>query len=166
MVTKAKRTFIKLGYSHMDTAEIVTLLNRLLCGYLVYQQKLRTFHWNIVGQDFFELHKLFEEMYKRSINETDDIAERIRLFGQKPASTFNEYIKLSKIKEENTEPTSFEMAKIILNDIRNLLENMEEGINAAQDINDYGTDYMLKGLVYNMEKEHWMLTAWIKQKVV
>ena len=100
MVTTAKRTFIKLGYSHLDTAEIVTQLNRLLSGYSVYQQKLRNFHWNITGQEFFELHDLFEEMYKRAINETDEIAERIRLFGQRPASTFDEYLKLSIIKEE------------------------------------------------------------------
>ena len=165
MVTTAKRTFIKLGYSHLDTAEIVTQLNRLLSGYSVYQQKLRNFHWNITGQEFFELHDLFEEMYKRAINETDEIAERIRLFGQRPASTFDEYLKLSIIKEEYTEPTSFQMAKIILNDIRILLENMEEGINAAQEINDNGSEFMLKGFSYNLEKEHWKLTAWIKQKV-
>jgi starvation-inducible DNA-binding protein len=165
MVTKTKRTFIKLGYSHMDTAEIVTLLNRLLSGYSVYQQKLKNFHWNITGPDFFELHNLFEEMYKRAINETDEIAERIRLFGQRPASTFEEYLNLSNVKEEIIEPAAFEMAKIILSDIRSLLENMEEGINAAQEINDNGTEYMLKGFTYKMEKEHWILSSWIKQKV-
>ena len=53
--TTKKRTFTKLGYTHMDTAEIVTLLNRLLADYSVYQQKLRNFHWNVSGQDFFEL---------------------------------------------------------------------------------------------------------------
>ncbi len=165
METKEKRTFVKLGYSNMDTAEIVTLLNRLLSGYSVYQQKLRNFHWNVKGQDFFDLHGLFEQMYKRAINETDEVAERIRLFGQRPDSTFSEYLRGSNIKEEHAEPTSFEMAKIILNDVRTLLEIMEEGINAAQEINDNGTEFMLKGLVYNMEKEHWMLTSWIKQKV-
>lgn len=163
MTTTAKRTFIKLGYSHMDTAEIVTLLNRLLSGYSVYQQKLRNFHWNVTGKDFFELHNFFEEMYKRAITETDEIAERIRLFGQKPVSTFTEYLKLSRIKEESAKPGSFEMAKIVLSDIRNLLENMEEIINVAQDINDNGTEHMLQSFIYKMEKEHWMLTAWIKQ---
>lgn len=165
MTTKAKRTFIKLGYSHMDTAEIVTLLNRLLSGYSVYQQKLRNFHWNVSGQDFFELHNLFEKMYTRATTETDEIAERIRLFGQKPVSTFAGYLKMSGIKEEPAEPGSFEMAKIVLKDIRNLLETMEEVINAAQEINDNGTEFMVKSFIFKMEKEHWMLTAWITQKV-
>lgn len=165
MPTKKKKTFAKLGYSPLDTTEIVTQLNRLLSGYSVYQQKLRNFHWNITGQDFFELYNQFEEMYKRAISETNKIAERIRFFGQRPVSTFTEYLKLSDIKEEGTEPTSFEIAKITLEDIRNLLENMKEGVNAAKEIDDNGSEYMLKLFIYNMEKDHWMLTAWIKEKV-
>jgi starvation-inducible DNA-binding protein len=165
MPTKKKKTFAKLGYSPLDTAEIVVHLNRLLSSYSVYQQKLRNFHWNITGQDFFELHNQFEKMYKRSISETDEIAERIRLFGQKPTSSFIEYLTLSDITEETSEPTSFEMAKIVLKDIRNLLENMEECIETAKETNDNGTEFMLKSFIYNMEKEHWMLTAWIKQNV-
>jgi starvation-inducible DNA-binding protein len=165
MAIKKKKTFAELGYSPLDTVEIVILLNRLLAGYSVYQQKLRNFHWNIIGPDFFELHGAFKEMYKRAILDTNEIAERIRLFDQKPASTFAEYIKLSNIKEEITDPTSFEMVKIVLGDIRTLLENMEESINAAKEINDNGTEYMLKSFIFNMEKEHWKLTAWLKQSV-
>jgi starvation-inducible DNA-binding protein len=149
----------------LDTAEIVTQLNRLLSGYSVFQQKLRSYHWNIVGQDFFEMHDLFEAMCKKAKVETDEIAERIRFFGQRPFSTFNEYLNVSDIKEEIAEVTSFQMAKIVLKDIRNLLENMEEGISAAKEVNDNGTEFMLKKIIYNMEKDHWMLTAWIKQKV-
>ena len=165
MTTKQKRTFAKLGYSQVDTAEMVTVLNRLLSGYSVYQQKLRNFHWNITGQDFFEIHNLFENMYKRAITETDEIAERIRLFGQRPASNFTEYLKISTVEEVSAATTSFEMAKIILSDIRTLLESMEDGINAAQEIGDNGTEYILKSFIYNMEKEHWILTSWIKQNV-
>lgn len=165
MTAKAKKTFAKLGYSHLDAAEIVTQLNRLLSSYSIYQQKLKNFHWNITGQDFFELHQLFEKMYMRAVSETNEIAERIRLFGETPASTFAEYLELSSIKEEHEALTSFQMAKIILNGIRILLENMEEAINAAREINDNGSEFMLKSFTYQMEKEHWMLTAWVKQNV-
>jgi len=58
------------------------------------------------------------------------------------------------------------MAKIVLTDIRSLLEDIEKGINAAQDINDNGTEYMFKSFIYKMQKEHWMLSAWIKQEIV
>jgi starvation-inducible DNA-binding protein len=159
-----KKTFAKLGYSHLDTAEMVTLLNRLLAGYTVYQQKLRNFLWNVAGQDFFDIHNLFNIMFQRSVNETDKIAKRIRLFGQKPASTLAEYLTLSSIGEEDSQVTSYEMANIILGDIRILLEIMEKCVDSAKEINDNGTEFMVQSFIYRMENEHWMLTEWIRQK--
>jgi starvation-inducible DNA-binding protein len=164
MATSSKKTFAKLGYSHMDTAEIVTLLNRLLSNYAVYQQKLRNFYWNVAGSNFFEMHHQFEQMYDRALRETDRIAKRIRLFGQKPLSTFSDYLKQATINEETARVPSFEMANILLLDIRTLLELMEAGVNAAQEINDNGTMHMLKSFIYEMEEDHWMLTAWIKEE--
>jgi starvation-inducible DNA-binding protein len=160
MATSSKKTFAKLGYSHMDTAEIVILLNRLLSSYAVYSQKLKNFYWNIAGQDFFEMHNHFDKMYERAVSETDQIAKRIRLFGQHPYSTFTEYLRESAITEESKKVPSFEMAKIILQDIRILLELMEKVVAAAEEINDNGTKYMQQSFIYEMEKDHWMLTAW------
>ncbi len=164
MITSSKKTFAKLGYSHMDTAEMVILLNRLLSNYAVYKQKLQSFYWNVEGQDFFEMNNQFEKMYKRADSETDQIAKRIRLFGQIPHSNFTEFMKNSTITQESKSVPSFEMVKIILTDIRILLELMEKAIDAAEEINDIGTRYMLQSCIYEMEKEHWMLTAWTKQK--
>lgn len=165
MVKSSSKTFAKLGYSHMDTAEIVILLNRLLSNYAVYHQKLRNFYWNVAGADFFEMHMQFEKMYQRGLAETDQIAKRICLFGQKPHSTFAEYLKHATVSEEGSKVPSFEMVNIILLDIRTLLEIMEAGVDAASEINDNGTRHMLQSFIYEMEKEHWMLTAWTKQDV-
>jgi len=165
MNIKTRRTFSQLGYSHLDTAEIVTMLNRLLCNYAVYQQKLKQFHWNVTGPDFFELHNLFESMYSRANTEIDSIAERIRLFNKLPVSTFKNYLKQASIKEVDSELTAFQMAKFILEDIRSLLEIMEEAVRVAQDIDDNGTEHMLRVFIKNMEKEHWMLQSWIKQPI-
>lgn len=161
-----KMTFSKLGYSHLDTAEIVIMLNRILSNYSVYQQKLRGFYWNVIGQDFFEMHSQIGKMFERAVDETDQIAKRIRLFGQNPNSTFTEYLKQTHITEVSKKVTSFEMASMILTDIRILLELMEKGIDAAEQINDNGTKFMLQSFIYQMENEHWMLTAWSKQKIL
>ena len=58
---KAKnKTFKKLGFTYLETAEIVVSLNTLLANYQVFYNKLRNFHWNIEGPEFFELHEEFE----------------------------------------------------------------------------------------------------------
>ena len=161
--TTPKKTFAKLGYTKMDTLEIVTLLNRLLANYSVFQQKLRKFYWNITGQDFFNLYGQFHEMYVDSTHKTENIAERIRLFGQNPLSTLGEYLEIATIGEEKASTTSYEMAGIILENIRELIDNMEEGIDATKKNSDNGTEYMLKSFIHDLERDHWKLTAWMKQ---
>ncbi len=62
---------------------VVIELNTLLADYHIYYQKLRNFHWNVVGKHFFDLHQKFEEMYDDDKIKVDEIAERIltlRLF--------------------------------------------------------------------------------------
>lgn len=163
MKTQERKAISKLGYSPLDTAEIVTQLNRLLSGYSVYQQKVRSFYWNISGPAYFDLRKFFKEIHKRAVQETDEIGQRIRLFDQVPTSTLSEYIALGIIKEEASAKTSFEMAKIALSDIRVLLGIMEAACLSAQEISDNGTQYMLKSFIYHMENDHRDLTAWVKQ---
>ena len=163
--TRDKKTFAKLGYTLLDTAEIVIILNRLLSNYAVFSQKLRNYYWNIRGQDFFDIHNHFKNLHNKTFQDMDETAERILLFGQKPMSALKEYLQHTAIKESSTPGSSFEMVNKILSDIRILLENLEEGIAAAKEINDNGTEYMLKSFTYHLEKEHWMLTAWVQKGV-
>jgi starvation-inducible DNA-binding protein len=39
--------------------------------------KTRKFHWNVCGESFMEIHKLFENQYKQLEESIDEIAERI-----------------------------------------------------------------------------------------
>lgn len=159
------RTFAKLGYSQLDTAEIVSNLNKLSANYNVYLQKLKNFHWNVKGDDFFELYEKFEELYRRAYDEIDEIAGRIRLFGQRPLSTFSDYLKHADLEEVHGDYTSLEMVRELLNDMRVIISIMEECIQAAGEIGDNGTEDMMKSFIRNMEKDHWMFTAWLMQDI-
>lgn len=165
--TSKTRTFAKLGYSHMDTAEIVLRLNKLIASYHVFFQKLRNFHWNITGQDFFDLHQKFGSMYEEAFENIDEIAEKIRLFGKFPFSTYKDILHHSEIMEpEDENLTSLEMVREILDDVRYILNLMEECVNTSQELGDYGTESMIKGYIRKLEKDHWMLTAWINEPTV
>ena len=50
---KEMRTFRKLGFSSVETNDVVKTLNLLLANYQVHYQKLRDFHWNVTGSRFF-----------------------------------------------------------------------------------------------------------------
>ena len=154
-----KKTFAKLGYSKLDVAELTKAMNDLLANYAVHYQNLRNFHWNVKGADFFDIHEKFEDQYNEAKVNIDDIAERIRVFGQVPLSTMKDYLENSDIEESGTDLTSFEMVSEILQDYNYLLESMFNVIEIAIDNGDSGTEEMIKDMVKTTEKNHWMLTA-------
>ncbi len=159
---KEMKTFRKLGFSHIETAEVVTKLNLLLANYHLHHQKLRNFHWNVEGSDFFELHEKFEEEYTKVYEQIDMIAERIRVFGKKPMSNWSEYLKVAEINEARKNVTSFEMVKEILNDFEILLSFMVSSHEAAAEVGDLGTVDMMTKFIQDLEKSHWMYSAWLK----
>jgi len=156
---KATQSYARLGYTKLETAEIVEGLNKLLANYSVHYQKLRNFHWNVKGPDFFDIHEQFEAQYNDAKIAVDDIAERIRVYGQTPFSTMKEFITESTIKESGTDLAAMEMVTEILNDYEILLEHMFNVIDIALDKGDSGTVDMMNGFVKQIEKNHWMFTS-------
>jgi starvation-inducible DNA-binding protein len=129
----------------------------------VHYQKLRNFHWNVKGPDFFDVHEKFEDQYNDAKVAIDDIAERIRVFGQTPLSTFKDYLETSTIKESRTDLTAMEMVNEIKNDYSLLLEQMFQVVEVALEYGDSGTEDMVKGFIKNIEKNHWMMSAFSHQ---
>ncbi|HBH24156.1 MAG TPA: DNA starvation/stationary phase protection protein [Cytophagales bacterium] len=161
--TTKKRVFKKLGYTSMETAELVNSMNMLLANYSVHYQKLRNFHWNVKGADFFDIHEQFEDQYNYAKVAIDDIAERIRVFGQTPMSTMKEYLENSEIKEAGTDLHSMAMVKEILNDYRVLLEKLFDTLDVSIEHGDSATEDMVKEFIKTTEKNHWMFTAFSQE---
>lgn len=156
---KSSKTYSKLGYSKLETAALVDAMNKLLANYNMHYQKLRNFHWNVKGPDFFDVHEQFELQYNGAKVAIDDIAERIRVFGQTPLSNFSDYLEASTIRECKTNMTAMEMVHEIINDYKILLEQMFKVVEVALEYGDSGTEDMVKSFIKTTEKNHWMMTA-------
>ncbi|OAB77351.1 Dps family protein [Cochleicola gelatinilyticus] len=135
-------------------------LNTLLADYHLYYQKLRNFHWNIVGKNFFDLHEKFEEMYDDAKLKVDEIAERILTLRFQPVSNYSDYLKKSNLKESPSETKDVEMVKILLKDHGILLKQMRIVIEKADAAGDEGTIDMIGAYIGGLEKISWMLDAW------
>lgn len=162
MSVSEKRVFKKLGYNKDESEKIVSSLNKLLANYHVHYQKLRNFHWNVTGGDFFELHAKFEELYNEAFANIDLIAERIRVFGMKPLSLMKDYLDHADIKEVSTDLKSREMVEEVLRDFQLLVENMNECTEKVAELGDQATEDMLIAFIKSMELNHWMLTSFLK----
>jgi len=159
-----KKPFDKLGFTHLETEELVGNLNILLANYHLHYQKLRNFHWNVTGPDFFDVHEKLEEQYNLTQEQIDLVAERIRIFGKNPVSNLSEYLKMSKIKEVKKIPKARDMMLEILNDFEILHSFFVDTIDSAAEIGDSGTEDMIIQFMRKMEKTHWMFTSFVKEE--
>jgi starvation-inducible DNA-binding protein len=159
---KSKKQFKKLGFTYMDTAEIMVALNQLFANYQIHYHKLRSFHWNIEGPEFFELHEAFEQDYTTTAKNIDEIAERIRVFGVKPMSSIKDALELAEIKEAKKAITALDMVREVLKDFEILHDKMLNVLNAALETGDNVTEQMISDYMRTIEKRNWMYSSWCK----
>lgn len=149
-----------LGLDETKTAETVKELNTLLADYHLYYQKLRNFHWNIIGKNFFDLHEKFEELYDDAKIKIDEIAERILTLRFQPTSNLSDYLKSSSIKESASDISDSKMIKILLEDHGTLLKQLRKVSKTAEEGGDEGTMDLMGAYIRELEKTSWMLDAW------
>ncbi|MFK7833135.1 MAG: Dps family protein [Winogradskyella sp.] len=140
----------------------VVELNALLAEYHIYYQNLRNFHWNILGENFFELHNKFEELYNDARVKIDEIAERILTLRYHPMSQLKDYLKTAQIKEVSSKLTDKKMVLTILENHAILLKQMSKVVDKANETKDEGTIDLIGAYIREIEKNSWMLDAFTK----
>ena len=88
-----------IGLKDQYTDVMVNKLNAYLSNVQVMYMNVRGYHWNVVGKQFFALHKEYENVYNHLNEMADEIAERILMLGGSPVHSFTEYIQMAGIKE-------------------------------------------------------------------
>ena len=151
-----------LRWTAEERKRITASLNELLANYQVHYQKLRNYHWNVTGGDFFDVHEKLELQYTEAQTNIDLIAERIRVFRSRPLSTYAEYLKESTLKEDPTVPESDQMMKNLLADYVTLVDRLCETVDLSLELSDSGTERMAKGFIEQLEKHHWMVSSFTK----
>lgn len=154
-----------LGLNRELNTKTTNQLNRLLANYHIYYQNLRNFHWNIQGENFFELHEKFEGLYNDARLKIDEIAERILTLRHLPLSRLSDYLEMAEMEESRILKTDREMVDHILMDHGILIKIMRETLRAAESAEDEGTIDMIAGFLKNLEKKSWMLDAWRARKL-
>lgn len=148
-----------IGISDKHLVKSSGLLSEILSDEMVLYVKTRKFHWNISGESFLELHKLFESQYKQMELSIDLVAERMGKLGQKTPGTMEEFLQLASLKESPGKyPTSKEMLKELLLDHESLIVILRKSVTQiAGKINDAGTADFLIGLMEEHESIAWVL---------
>src|SRR5690606_26746750 len=111
-----------IGLEKSNSKEISEDLNVLLANLQVYYQNLRGVHWNIKGEQFFQLHPKFEELYLDAQEKVDLVAERVLTLGATPMHTFEDYVENSTVKTGKNISDGEKSVQLVLDSIQERLK--------------------------------------------
>ncbi len=153
----------KIGLSEKQLKGVTDILSSVLADAVTLYTKTRKFHWNVKGESFMELHKLFEDQYTKLETSIDEVAERINKLGANTPGTMQEFSKMTHLKESPGKyPNSHHMLRELLSDHESCIVALRKGIDACQDkYKDAGTADFLTDLIRAHETIAWTLRRYM-----
>ena len=124
--------------------------------------KSHSFHWNIEGQNFSEYHRFLGKFYTSVFDQTDSIAEKLRMLDVYAPTSIGRLLELSDIQEEDSIPDALEMLRRLNSDNDRFIFHLRAGIVAADEANEPAISNFLQDLLDKHQKQAWMLRSFIK----
>ena len=149
----------RIGVKPEYLQESALLLSKVLADEFILYIKTRNAQWNIEGNNFYQLHKFFEEQYEQLDTIVDEIAERIRNLGHYAPAALKQILELTHFTEEASGRNS-NFIKELLDEHEIIIIHLRENIiQIDNELHDAGTSDFITDLLKTHEKMAWMLRA-------
>lgn len=133
-------------------------INHLLANLVVEYHKLQNYHWNIKGNDFFQVHLQLEEYYEEIQAMIDEVAESMLMEGYIPLGSLKEFIEYSSIQEaESKFFHSNYIFQEILNDFHLILDQVLEVQKKADENKSILLSMSMERYIEYLKKAIWMM---------
>lgn len=150
---------IKLDLDKSVCQQIAQHVSLILADTYVLYTKTQNFHWNVVDPRFYGLHRFLEDQYKALAEGIDELAERIRMLGEKTPGSMRQFLERTTLTERNGDLTGEEMLLDLLNDHETLCRYIREIIPLCSKLGDEGTADLFTSRLRSHEKSAWMIRS-------
>jgi len=134
-------------------------LKETLATVFSFYLKTHMFHWNVEGPEFYQLHKMFEQIYEDVYDSIDPLAEQIRAIGSYAPGSLKRYVELSKIQDEVSLSTPAAMVTKLIADNKIVIETLNAAFMEAEKQKQQGLMNFLADRIDKHHKWEWFLTA-------
>ena len=124
--------------------------------------KTHGFHWNVEGVNFQQYHDFFAELYTSIFNNTDLIAEKIRMLDAYAPGSLLRMSELADVEESAIIPSPISMMSELKRDNDRMMVHLRAGIVAAENAGEPAIGNFLQDLLDQHQKHAWMLRSFIK----
>jgi starvation-inducible DNA-binding protein len=153
---------IEIGLSAEQRGEIAGQLSSLLADSYTLYLKTHNYHWNVTGPQFNTLHTMFEAQYTELALAVDEIAERIRALGVTAPGSYQEFAKLTSVKEATGGESAEKMIAELVTGQETVVRTARQAFPAADAANDEPTADLLTQRMQVHEKNAWMLRSMLE----
>jgi starvation-inducible DNA-binding protein len=142
--------------------KLVVLLNRQLANVSDLYSQTKQAHWNVRGPEFYQLHKLFDDLAEPLEEQIDTIAERAVTLGGLALGTVRTAAKASELDEFPLEPGGMEYVKELANRWSTAANSVRKAIDDADELDDADTTDLLTDLSRLLDKSVYFLEAHVR----
>lgn len=146
-----------------ERAEIIALLNARMADTLDVQTQAKFAHWNVKGNDFYQLHLLFDKVAECLENWVDMLAERATALGGRANGTLRQSAAASSIEEYPTETVKgMDHVRALSDRLGALTNAYREAIDKSDDLEDKGTADLFTELTREADQNLYFLESHIQ----
>ena len=142
--------------------KLFKLLSDAQASLFVLFHKTWAYHWNVVGEDFPQLHTLFGGQYETMFEEIDRISEHMRFLNVKPLNSLERVLEVSKIKTGQSTTDCHKMVKDLLKSNQDLCDLLTEVAEEADEQKSRATSNLADDLNETHGKFVWMLRSYME----
>ena len=143
--------------------ELQTALKKVLANTFVMYFKTHTYHWNVEGMFFPQLHEFFGNLYEELYGAVDPIAEHLRAMDSYAPMSLTELKDLSTVMETLTDvPDAKSMVNNLIVDNNTVIISLMQAYQEAEKVSELGLSNFLQDRIDIHQKHGWMLKATAK----
>lgn len=123
-----------------------------------------SFHWNVEGPLFPQLHAFFGDIYEDAHDAVDGLAEQLRALGEKAPPSPSCMEAISGIHFSDDIPDAEGMVAALANDNEIVLGSLTKACAAASEAGEPGLSNYLQDRINTHKKWAWMLDASLTER--
>lgn len=159
---------LHIGLSEEQRIGSIARLNEALSNAMLLLIKTKKLHWDVVGPQFFALHKLFDEQYLKLAEFVDTVAERVRALGGYPVGTAAGFIQAARIEESPGKVSDATAAiAVLLDDHETIVRALRSAVEQCEvTYGDRGTADLMVRMMQSHEAMAWVLRSFTEGHAV
>ena len=158
--SKQKTYSTRIDLAEDVRVKVIEILNQTLAATLDLKTQTKQAHWNVKGENFYQLHELFDTMSGELEEYVDMVAERVTALGGTALGTARIAASESILPEYPLDAVSgIEHITALADRYGAYGKHVREAIDSTGDLGDADTSDMYTEISRTIDKRLWFLEA-------